>query len=258
MTITAQPPTTFAIDRRAAGAGCAVPRSSPTSSRAADYDRDPGAGGNYTFTMKPNIAEQLREETVTQAIQTIERRVNELGVAEPIVAPHGSSGDQILVQLPGVTDVDAREGIIRSTALLELKLVEGGPAPTQRERCCSSTAAQVPPDMEVVPGRRRLGRRRRPRGLLPRAAASPADHRPRPADAQADARREQPAGGQLHAEPRRRRQVRQARPATNVGKPLAIVLDHRVQSRAGIEEPISDERPHHRQLHAAGSRRTCR
>ena len=59
--------------------------------------------------MRPNIAVQLREETVNQALQTIERRVNELGVAEPIVARH-SAADQILVQLPGVTDVDSRQG----------------------------------------------------------------------------------------------------------------------------------------------------
>ena len=90
-----------------------------------NYDRSSGAG-SYTFTLKPNIVVQLREDTVNQALQTIERRVNELGVAEPIVARH-SAADQILVQLPGVTDVDRAKEIIRSTALLELKLVEQGP-----------------------------------------------------------------------------------------------------------------------------------
>ena len=63
--------------------------------------------------MRPNIATQLREETVTQALQTIERRVNELGVAEPIVARQGAA-DQILVQLPGVTDVARAKEIIRT------------------------------------------------------------------------------------------------------------------------------------------------
>ncbi len=46
-------------------------------------------------------------------IQTIERRVNELGVSEPIVAPYGTSGDQIMVQLPGVTDIARAKEIIR-------------------------------------------------------------------------------------------------------------------------------------------------
>jgi preprotein translocase subunit SecD len=81
----------------------------------------------------------LRDEAVAQALQTIERRVNELGVAEPIVAPHGAAGDQILVQLPGVTDVNRAKEIIRSTALLELKLVEVGRR--RRARRCSQRAA---------------------------------------------------------------------------------------------------------------------
>jgi preprotein translocase subunit SecD len=67
------------------------------------YDRASETGG-YSYRMKPNVANQLRDETVTQALETIERRVNELGVAEPIVARYGAR-DQILVQLPGVSDV---------------------------------------------------------------------------------------------------------------------------------------------------------
>src|SRR5918993_1006119 len=85
------------------------------------FNRESGAGGTYRFVMKPNIAVQMADDTVTQAIRTIENRVNELGVAEPVVARHGGT-DQILVQLPGVTNVGRAKEIIRSTALLELKL----------------------------------------------------------------------------------------------------------------------------------------
>ena len=53
------------------------------------YNRQSGAGGTYRFEMRPNLAVTLRDETVTQALQTIERRVNEFGVAEPVVAPTG-------------------------------------------------------------------------------------------------------------------------------------------------------------------------
>ena len=113
------------------------------------FSRSPGAG-RYTYTMRPNIANQLREEAVAQAQQTIERRVNELGVAEPIVARQGAV-DQILVQLPGVTDVDRAKEIIGRTALLELKLVEQGPFPTQ-ESAMQAVNNIVPPDMEIVSG----------------------------------------------------------------------------------------------------------
>jgi preprotein translocase subunit SecD len=114
----------------------------------ATYNRESGAGGSYTFRMKPNVENQLRQETVEQALRTIERRVNELGVAEPIVARQGGQ-DQILVQLPGVSDVMRAKEIIRSTALLELKLVERGPASTKEELM---TNGAVPPDQEIVPG----------------------------------------------------------------------------------------------------------
>jgi preprotein translocase subunit SecD len=115
-----------------------------------NYNRSSGAG-SYTYTMKPNVANLLREEAVTQALQTIERRVNELGVAEPIVARHGAA-DQILVQLPGVTDVNRAKEIIRATAALELKLVEQGPFAT-REAALQAYNNNLPPDLEVIPGR---------------------------------------------------------------------------------------------------------
>ena len=113
------------------------------------FSRSPGAG-RYTYTMRPNISNQLREEAVAQALQTIERRVNELGVAEPIVSRYGAA-NQILVQLPGVTDVQRAKEIIRNTALLELKIVEQGPFPTQ-EAAMQAVNNALPPDQEIVPG----------------------------------------------------------------------------------------------------------
>jgi preprotein translocase subunit SecD len=55
------------------------------------------------------------------------------------------------VQLPGVTDVARAKGIIRNTALLEIKLVEGGPA-SDEKTLLSATGGVVPDDMVVVPG----------------------------------------------------------------------------------------------------------
>jgi preprotein translocase subunit SecD len=114
------------------------------------FNRESGAGGTYRFVMKPNIAVQMADDTVAQAIRTIENRVNELGVAEPVVARHGDA-DQILVQLPGVTDVGRAKEIIRSTALLELKLVEQGPAES-REALLQASKGAEPPGQEVVSG----------------------------------------------------------------------------------------------------------
>jgi preprotein translocase subunit SecD len=113
------------------------------------YARSSGAG-TYTFTMRPNIENQLREEAVDQALLTIDRRVNELGVAEPIIARH-TADDQILVQLPGVTDVARAKEIIRSTALLELTLVEQGPF-SDEAQARQAYGGALPPDVEILPG----------------------------------------------------------------------------------------------------------
>jgi preprotein translocase subunit SecD len=115
-----------------------------------NFDRSSRPMG-YTFQLKPNVANQLRADAVTQALETIERRVNELGVAEPVVARHGGQ-DQILVQLPGVSDVQRAKEIIRSTALLELTLLEQGPFAT-REAAMQAYNNVLPADAELMPGR---------------------------------------------------------------------------------------------------------
>src|SRR5918911_796154 len=115
----------------------------------ANFDRSSGSNGTYTFTMKPNVASNLRDEAVVQARQTIERRVNELGVTEPSISQQGAGGDEILVQLPGVTDVERAKQIMGSPGLLELKIVEQGPAPTKEGL---TPNGQVPQGQEVIPG----------------------------------------------------------------------------------------------------------
>ncbi len=93
---------------------------------------------------------QLKDQTVQESIRTLERRVNVLGVAEPVIAPHGSAGDQILVQLPGVTDVDQAKRMISTTAQLSLKLVEN--EATSKEMLLPAGQTEPPPNMEIVTG----------------------------------------------------------------------------------------------------------
>ena len=122
-----------------------------TADTETTFDRD-STSGTHTFTIKPNIANQLRDESVTQALQTIERRVNELGVAEPIVARY-SGRDQILVQLPGVSDVQRARQVIQATAQLQFRLVENPtPFPT-KEAAQQAYNNVLPSDVEVLPGR---------------------------------------------------------------------------------------------------------
>ena len=93
----------------------------------------------------------LRRETVQQALSTIERRVNELGVAEPVVALYGDA-DRILVQLPGIEDVESAKQIIKSTAQLRLTLVERGPFPS-RAAALLAYDNTLPAELDVLPER---------------------------------------------------------------------------------------------------------
>ena len=111
---------------------------------------DLNGGVQLVLRVKPGTGNDTRSDTVQQALHIIERRVNELGVAEPVVARY-TAEDQILVQLPGVADVDRAKQIIKSTAQLRLTLVERGPFP-DREAALQSYDNSLPPDLEVLPG----------------------------------------------------------------------------------------------------------
>jgi preprotein translocase subunit SecD len=109
------------------------------------------AGAVHRFRLTPQAVRQLRRDTVQQATETIERRVNELGLTEPIVAAY-TQEDQILVQLPGVGDVEGAKRIIKATAQLRLTLIERGPFPS-RDAALDSYGHSLPPDVDVLGGR---------------------------------------------------------------------------------------------------------
>ncbi len=235
--ITVTSPTTFRVE--------GVPQDKDAEFRriaedqtSVNYERSSGAGGAYEFAMRPNIARGLREQTMVQAHDTIDRRVNELGVAEPNIAQHGDNGDQLLVQLPGISDIARAKDIIQSTALLELKLLEGGPAPN-REALLQAHNGQVPPDMEVVSGAadpasgesgtmyylvRKVAA---VNGSDLRSASVGLDENSRPAV-------------MFSLKPDGARKFGQVT-GSNIGRSLAIVLDDRVQSYPRIDGRITSE-----------------
>ncbi|MES2113992.1 MAG: protein translocase subunit SecD [Pseudomonadota bacterium] len=95
------------------------------SSSMADLSMvDGGAGSELklTVTLKPAALKQTIEEGVKQNIATLSKRVNELGVAEPIIQQQGP--DRIVVQLPGVQDVARAKAVIGRTATLEVRMVD--------------------------------------------------------------------------------------------------------------------------------------
>jgi preprotein translocase subunit SecD len=72
--------------------------------------------------LNPQALKQTLEDAVQQNISTLSKRVNELGVAEPVIQRQGA--DRIVVQLPGVQDVTRAKDIIGRTATLEVRFVD--------------------------------------------------------------------------------------------------------------------------------------
>jgi preprotein translocase subunit SecD len=111
--------------------------------------RDAGEG-KFVVEMTDLYQRQVKEQTVQEAIRTLERRVNALGVAEPVIAATGNRGDQILVQLPGVTDVEQAKRVIKTTAQLSLRLVENSAA--TEDTLLQGVGGKVPDNMELMSG----------------------------------------------------------------------------------------------------------
>src|SRR5215467_4479601 len=84
-------------------------------------------------TLSKEAEAEVRRDAITRTIETIERRINALGVAEPGIARQGAAGDEILIQLPGLANVDRAKGIIQAGGTLELRLVEQGPSNSAAE-----------------------------------------------------------------------------------------------------------------------------
>lgn len=100
-----------------------------------------GSEGNdlrLSGSLRPEAARRVQEQAVRQNITTLQNRINELGVAEPVIQQQGLN--RVVVQLPGVQDVAKAKDIIGRTATLEIRLVNE----TAEARAAESGAAPVP------------------------------------------------------------------------------------------------------------------
>ena len=85
-------------------------------------DGPDGTEFKLTATIKPEAARRVQDQSLKQNITTLHNRINELGVAEPVIQQQGL--DRIVVQLPGVQDTAKAKDILGRTATLEVRLVD--------------------------------------------------------------------------------------------------------------------------------------
>ncbi|MDZ4076459.1 MAG: protein translocase subunit SecD [Hylemonella sp.] len=81
-----------------------------------------GSDFKLSATIKPQAARLVQEQALKQNITTLHNRINELGVAEPVIQQQGL--DRIVVQLPGVQDTAKAKDILGRTATLEVRMVD--------------------------------------------------------------------------------------------------------------------------------------
>ncbi|MFZ4551971.1 MAG: protein translocase subunit SecD [Aquabacterium sp.] len=121
---------------------------------------DAGGSGDVTLvgSLKPTSERSIQEQALKQNITTLHNRINELGVAEPVIQQQGL--DRVVVQLPGVQDTAKAKDIIGRTATLEVRMVNdsteaqaalsGGPVPFGYERYMERGGVPIIVKREVV------------------------------------------------------------------------------------------------------------
>ncbi|WP_428421584.1 protein translocase subunit SecD [Methylibium sp.] len=119
------------------------------------------SGSDFTLTgnLKPEAARRVQDQAIKQNITTLHNRINELGVAEPVIQQQGA--DRVVVQLPGVQDTAKAKDIIGRTATLELRMVDdsaeaaaaatgAGPVPFGTERYVERGGAALIVKRQVI------------------------------------------------------------------------------------------------------------
>jgi len=206
-----------------------------------EYDvGSPTSDGSITLTMKPIYEKDLDQRTVQQEIETISDRVDQLGVTEPLIAPYQLGFNQILVELPGISDLDRVKSIIQSTARLEIHPVVGdGSGFPDEQAALASVNGALPPDEYIVPclGEMACGSDPGKVFILERApVVAGTEFRSATPTVNANTGQQQvtftltdEAGDKFGNYT-----------SANVGKYMAIVMGGRVREAAVIKEPIRD------------------
>src|SRR5882672_6464544 len=120
------------------------------------WDLAPAAGDptGYTLTLRAAAIAQIKDSTMTQSLETIERRINALGLTEPTIQRRGGRNDnEILVQLPGEGDPARAKAVIQAGGQLELRLVEDPRTYASQSEGLAAHNGILPPGTELMPGR---------------------------------------------------------------------------------------------------------
>ena len=113
----------------------------------------PGEASGYVVTMSATRIAAIQQQTMDQAEETIRRRIDALGLTEPLVAPYGQGDHEIIVELPGEGDPNRAKGVIQAGGQLELHLVLDSQAFPSEAAALASHGGILPPNAQLVQGK---------------------------------------------------------------------------------------------------------
>lgn len=154
------PVSTGTLEVRGVAAGRAEDANGIVRNWTGDWEVQRIDATDWRLTLSPAARSAVGREAVETSLITLRKRVDSLGVAEPIVQKQGTDGDRILIQLPGVQDLDRIKDILKDVALLEWKAVSYPPGvgnfqswlpPTSQEATISLFGGVLPDDTELYP-----------------------------------------------------------------------------------------------------------
>jgi len=211
--------------------------------RSFDLAPAPGEPSSYALTMRAAHVAEIRETTIQQSIETIARRINALGLTEPTIQARGGSNDnEILVQLPGEGDPTRAREVIQAGGQLELRLVDDPQTFPSQAAALASHGGVLPAGSELLPGRNESSARTGDTGeswyMVSRSPiVTGRDLR----GATENRSTQNPGQWQINfsLSPDA---ARRFGPFTeqNIGRQMAIVLEHRVYSAPAIHGRIED------------------
>jgi preprotein translocase subunit SecD len=217
----------------------------PQYESAWDLGAAPGEPNSFLMTLRPGAIAATQETTMSQSLETIERRINALGLTEPTIQLHGRKDNEILVQLPGEGDPERAKAVIQAGGQLELMLlVDPIPYPSQSAGL-AKYGGVLPPNTELLKERPESHIRQNPNDtsenwyLVQRPpAVTGRDLR----SATENRNTEMPGQWQINFV-LSNEAAKRFGPFTeqNKGRQMAIVLEHQVYSAPTIQSRIEDQ-----------------
>ena len=191
------------------------------------------SGNNVSLAMKQNAISYLQDMSVSQTVEVMRMRLKVLGLKKAVIERDEVNRDRIIIEIPSlrIKDPERVKNILKTGGLLEIKLAKAGPAP-DKEALLQDYGGEVPDDMEVARsmwaegGYYLLSQMAIVTGRDLKSVRVTRDEWNAPAI-------------EVNFNPEAARRLSKFT-SDNLGKPLSIVLDGKVQMVATIQDKISD------------------